>query len=227
MAKKTEFEEIAETVRGLLESIRELRESHKELRESQAETDLQIKELRESQAETDRQIKQTDLQLKQTDLQLKQTDLQLKKTDLQLKKTDRRFNTQWGRLVESLVEGNIVRKFRERGHKVTRTLQRVKGDFEGKSYEFDIVATDGDEIIVVEVKTNLGIGDIKHFIKKMENYKRMFPEHSGKKVLAAVAYIMTDSNSDTYSQKRGLYTVRATGDSSAIVNEAGFVPREF
>lgn len=30
-----------------------------------------------------------------------------KKTVKQLEKTDRRFNTQWGRLVESLVEGSL------------------------------------------------------------------------------------------------------------------------
>ena len=34
-----------------------------------------------------------------------------KETNRQLKETDRRFNSQWGKLVESLVEGNIVEKF--------------------------------------------------------------------------------------------------------------------
>ena len=40
-----------------------------------------------------------------------------KETDKQLKKTDARFNSQWGKLVESLVEGKLVEILNERGIK--------------------------------------------------------------------------------------------------------------
>ena len=68
-----------------------------------------------------------------------ETDRQLKETALQLKETDSRFNSQWGKLVESLVEGNIAQKFSERGIQVQGTTQRAKKTFEDKQYEFDII----------------------------------------------------------------------------------------
>ena len=139
-----------------------------------------ITELAKSQKETDRQLKETDRQLKglgksqgETDRQLKglgksqgETDRQLKETARQLKETDSRFNSQWGKLVEALVEGNITQRFAERGIQVQGTTQRAKKTLDGKQYEFDIIVHNGNEIIVVEVKTTLDVSKVKHFVEK-------------------------------------------------------------
>ena len=150
----------------------------------------------------------------------KETDRQLKETVHQLKETDSRFNSQWGKLVESLVEGNIVEKFSERGIQVQGTAQRAKKILDGKQYEFDVIVHNGDEIIVVEVKTTLDVGKVKHF-------KKVFPEYTDKKVYGAVAFIVADSESDKYSENQKLFVLRATGDSASIVNAEDFKPRNF
>ncbi|MCY4643174.1 MAG: hypothetical protein OXB88_01005 [Bacteriovoracales bacterium] len=180
-------------------SLRDLSQSIQELRKSQKETDLQIKE----------------------------TGRQLKETGRQLKETDNRFNSQWGKLIESLVEGDIVRHFSKRGLKVQGTSQRVKKFFEGQEYEFDIVVHNGDEIVVVEVKTTLKVEKVDHFIRKLKNFKKAFSEYADKKVYGAVATITFDEESDKYSQKKGLFVIRATGDSSSIVNPLDFKPMSF
>ena len=210
----------------------------KELGEAQKETDRQLKGLGTSQEETDRQLKETDRQLKETDRQLKEssfelkevqkeTNRQLKETARQLQETDRRFNSQWGKLVESLVEGNIVKKFSERGIPVHGTTQRAKKTFDGKQYEFDVIVHNGDEIIIVEVKTTLDVGKVKHFIEKLKSFKKVFPEYADKKVYGAVAFIVADSESDKYSENQKLFVLKATGDSASIVNAEGFKPRSF
>ena len=190
---------------------------------------------------TDRQLKETDRQLKglgksqeETDRQLKETDRQLKglgksqeETDRQLKETDSRFNSQWGKLVESLVEGNIAQKFSERGIQVQGTTQRAKKTFEDKQYEFDIIVHNGDEIIVVEVKTTLDVGKVKHFLEKLKCFKKVFPEYANKKVYGAVAFIVADSGSDQYSENQKIFVIRATGDSASIINTQNFKPRNF
>ena len=162
-----------------------------------------------------------------TDRQLKATDCQLKATDRQLKATDRRFNTQWGKLVESLVAGNIAQRFSQRGIQVQGTSRRVEKTIDGKQYEFDIIVHNGDEIIVIEVKTTLDVGDVKHFIEKLKCFKKAFPEYVDKKVYGAVAYIVADAGSDKYSENKKLFVIRATGDSASIVNAQGFKPRRF
>ena len=171
--------------------------------------------------------KETDRQLKETDRQIEKLGKSQEATDRQLKATDRRFNSQWGKLIESLVEGDIVNKFSERGIKVQGTTQRLKKLFEGKEYEFDIIAHNGDEIVVVEVKTTLDVDKVDHFIEKLKIFKNIYPEYADKKIYGAVAYLVADSASDKYSQNQKLFVIRATGNSSTIVNPSNFEARIF
>ena len=164
---------------------------------------------------------------KETDRQLKGLAKSQEETDRQLKETDRRFNSQWGKLIESLVEGNIARKFAERGIQVQGTTQRAKKTLDDKQYEFDIIVHNGDEIIVVEVKTTLDVGKVKHFVEKLKCFKKVFPEYSDKKVYGAVAFIIADSGSDKYSENQKIFVIRATGDSASIINAQDFKPRNF
>ena len=164
---------------------------------------------------------------KETDRQIEKLGKSQEATDRQLKATDRRFNSQWGKLIESLVEGDIVNKFSERGIKVQGTTQRLKKLFEGKEYEFDIIAHNGDEIVVVEVKTTLDVDKVDHFIEKLKIFKNIYPEYADKKIYGAVAYLVADSASDKYSQNQKLFVIRATGNSSTIVNPPNFEARVF
>ena len=223
------------TLEDAWEVITELAKAQKETDRQLKETDRQVKEtdrqVKEAQKETDRQLKETDRQVKEaqkeTDRQLKETDRQLKETALQLKKTDRRFNSQWGKLVESLVEGDIARRFAERSIQVQGTTQRAKKLFQGKQYEFDILVHNGDEIIVVEVKTTLDVDKVKHFIEKLTHFKKAFPEYNTKKIYGAVAYIVADASSDKYAEHQKLFVIKATGNSSSIINSEDFKPRIF
>ena len=181
-------------------------------------------ELGKAQQETARQLKESTLELKEAQ---RETDRQLKETDRQLKETDHRFNSQWGKLVESLVEGDITHKFTEWGIEVQGTTQRAKKLLNGKEYEFDIIVHNGAEIIVVEVKTTLDVKKVDHFIGKLTDFKKIFPEYADKKIYGAVAYIVADSGSDKYSENKKLFVLKATGNSSIIVNAQDFRPRAF
>ena len=190
-----------------------------------------INELRKAQKETDRQLKETDRQLKETDRQLKEmakeTDRQLKETNRQLRKTDARFNSQWGKLIESLVEGDLVKLFNQKKIAVQRTLKNARYWWEDKEYEFDIIAVNGEEVVVVEVKTTLRPNYVDHFIEKLENFKEAFPEYSNKVIYGAVAFIKADASSDKYSESKGLFVIRAVGSSSSIMNSKDFTPEKF
>ena len=52
---------------------------------------------------------------------------QMEDTDRRLKKTDELFNSQWGKLMESLVEGDLVPLLQKRHIPVTHTQTRLQG----------------------------------------------------------------------------------------------------
>lgn len=159
---------------------------------------------------------------KETDQQFKETDLNIQETDKKVKEAMNLFTTQWGKLIESLVEGDIVRLFNAKGILVERISTRVKGRKNGEDYEFDIVAHNGAEIVIVEVKTTLRVKDVKKFIKKLERVKEWIPDYKKYKIYGSMAYLKADEQSDTYSEAQGLWVIRATGDSSSIINKETF-----
>lgn len=129
--------------------------------------------------------------------------------------------------MESLVEGDLVRLLRERGIRINDTSTRRKGCRDGENYEFDIIAHNGGEIVVVEVKTTLRVGLVDRFIQQLHRIKRYIPEYDTQTVFGAIAYLRAEEKSDQYAQNQGLFVIRATGDNAAIVNAAGFQPRKF
>ena len=159
--------------------------------------------------------------------QQKQTDRQMKQTDRQMKKLAGLFTSQWGALMESLVEGDLVPLLQARGITVRHTHTRMRGRRNGEHYEFDILAENGEEVVVVEVKTTLRAEDVAQFLEKLGKFTEYAPGYQGKKIYGAVAYLKTDASVVVHAERQGLFVIRATGNSASIVNEADFRPRVF
>ena len=163
----------------------------------------------------------------ETDKMFRETDKKFQETDREIKELKSLFTTQWGKLMETLVEGDLVNLLKSRKIEVYRTSQRVKGNFKGTSYEFDIIAKNGKEVVIVEVKTTLRTNDVTNFIKKLRNAKEWMPDLIDNSVYGAVAYLTAESSSDIMAANKGLFVIRATGNSASITNEEGFKPAEF
>ena len=180
------------------------KEFQKELQASRKEAEREMKELRASQKETNKQ----------------------------LKKTDALFNTRWGKLVESLVEGKLVEILNERGIGVHQTSQRItssyrKEDGQIQEKEFDILAVNGPEVVVVEVKTTLRPSDVSYFLEAVRNFKKYCSQYKSHVVYGAVAYLKSESEAQVFAERQGLFVIRATGDSASIINKASFKPKVF
>lgn len=147
--------------------------------------------------------------------------------DRKLNKLEYLFTSQWGKLVESLVEGSLVRIFNSRGIPVQQTAQRVKGIYQGNQWELDIVVKNGDAVIIVEVKTTLRPNDVKHFLKKLPHIKTWLKEYSNNTVYGAMAYLSANAGAEQLAKSNGLFVIRATGDSAMIENAVDFVPRTY
>ncbi len=172
-------------------------------------------------------FQETDRRFKETDRRFKETREQMKDTDKRLKKLDELFTSQWGKLMESLVEGDLVPLLNQRGVAVHRTMQRIENKTPPPDFEFDILAVNDLEAVFVEVKTTLKPEDVKHFLEKLNKVKEWMPSYSGYTIFGAVAYLRSDASCIKMAEKKGLFVIRATGKSASIINGEDFTPRSF
>ena len=150
-----------------------------------------------------------------------------KKYDKEMKELRGLFTSQWGALMESLVEGDLVPLLQKRNIPVTHTQTRLQGRHNGEHVEFDILAENGEEVVVVEVKTTLRPEDVAHFLEQLGKFTTYRPLYKARKIYGAVAFLKADKSVRVHAERQGLFVIRATGSSASIVNDTEFVPRVF
>ena len=149
-------------------------------------------------------------------------------TNKQIKNISKKMSegeTRWGKFVESLVDGDLLNLLTARGIDITVTNTRTKSRDKNKPFEFDIIAENGKDVVIVEVKTTLSVDDVKDFLKDLTNIRDLLPKYNDKNIFGAVGYITEEGASTVFAQKKGLYVIRATGDSSSIINAEDFKPK--
>ena len=129
--------------------------------------------------------------------------------------------------MESLVDGDLIFFLQERGIDVTCMQTHTKGCLNGEHYEYDILADNEEEVVLVQVQTTLHPDDVTHFVKKFGKFTACRPLYKEKKIYGAVAYLKADESVQVYAECQGLFVIRATGSSAGIVNDKEFVPRLF
>lgn len=205
-----------------------LMESREQL---QKDSDL----LRQTREILDEKFRETDTKFKESDRKWEEAREQFKVTNVmsidnnnQIKSTKKKINilnSNWSKLVDALVDGALIDMLNEVGIKIFRTSLREKGVFQGRQYEYDIIAKNGEDIVIVEVKTTLRVKNVKEFISSLESAKDVLPEYSSKKIYGAIAYIHVDEKAEKYAGSKGLFVIKAVGKSAKLVNQESFKPK--
>ena len=190
----------------------------------QQETDRQMQETDRRQQETDRQMQETDRRLQETEQLL---EWQARDAKQRMDRLEGLFNGQWGKLMESLVEGDLVGLLQQRGIVVQHTVTNPRQNYGERRWEFDLVAINGEEVVVVEVKTSLRVPDVDRFIGRLDEFPELMPEYADRRIYGAVAYLKAYQESELRAERLGLFVIRATGSSASITNREGFTPRTF
>ena len=134
-----------------------------------------LAELTTAQKETDRRFQETDRRFQETDRRFQETDRRFQETERLLREqsqeTDRRIREvnkqigdlggKWGRFVENMVAPACETIFLKRGIPVHQVSQRVKKRLNGQTLEIDVLVTNENHVLVVEVKSSLGVNDVK------------------------------------------------------------------
>ena len=238
----SDLDEVWKLVRETQKNLRDLSVRQKEFqvyqeaREKAREKERQAREKerqaqqKEWQARQEAWEKRAEKRAKEAEKEMKRFQAQQEKTDRMIQKVGGRFNKRWGHLVESLVKGKLVPLLKSRGVKVERLFTNAEtGDKNGDlpNTEFDIVAVNGTEVVVVEVKTTLTPKDLSRFLLHLGNFKTYFPEYENKALYGAMAYLKSEGKAEVLSEEEGLFVIKAVGDSASLINKPNFKPKAF
>ena len=180
-----------------------------------------IKEIWALFKDTNKMFKEAARMSKETD---KKLELGVKESE-NLRKTVEALTGKWGRFVEGLIAPAVERLFKEWGIAVDKVFQRVKTPKNGHSMEIDIMAVNGEYVVLIEAKSSLKVEDVKEHIKHIGEFKDFFPEYRDRKVVGVVAGIVIDERSDRYAYTQGLFVIGLSGDSVKIINNKKFQPK--
>jgi len=151
-----------------------------------------------------------------------------KETDRQIARLSKEIGNlggKWGRFVENMVAPACETIFLNRGIPVHQVSQRVKKKLNGRVLEIDVLVTNENHVLVVEVKSSLGVDNVKELIEDLQEFKEFFPEYNQKQVYGAVAGIEIEEGADKYAYRQGLFVLTQSGENVVIVNGAEFQPK--
>ena len=166
-------------------------------------------ELKESQSKTDQQLQKTIRKLDEIGRQL---------GDLGLVQ---------GEVAEDLFFRNVRYLFKEERNMIFANVKRnLKKKGAG---EYDIVAVNGDAVLVIEVKNKLQNRMVDNFVeKKLPKFKKIFPEYRGRRLFGGMGALVVKDAVSRYAEKAGLYVLTQTSEGgAALVNRKNFRAKEF
>jgi len=202
---------LAELVAAQKETERLLKEQSQETNQRNQETERKILAVSQEVSEVNKELSK---QISAVNKQISAVNKQI--GDL---------GGKWGRFVENMVAPACETIFLKRGIPVHQVGQRIKKRLNGQTLEIDVLVTNADHVLVVEVKSSLGVDDVKALIEDLTQFRQFFPEYNQKQLYGAVAGIKIDERSDVYATQEGLFLIEPAGDSVIIANSEKVKPR--
>ena len=190
-----------------------------------------LAELTTAQKETERRFQETERLLKE---QSQETDRLLREqsqeTDSKIREVNKQIGDlggKWGRFVENMVAPACETLFLKRGIPVHQVSQRMKKRLNGQTLEIDVLVTNENHVLVVEVKSSLGVNDVKDLMDDLKQFREFFPEYAQKQLYGAVAGIEIEEGADKYAYRQGLFVLAQAGEAVSILNNPDFEPRNW
>ena len=170
-------------------------------------------------------FKETDKKWQETDRKWQETIARLDKLSRDTDKKIGDLTGKWGQFVEGMVAPAVIRLFAERGIVVTdiaRQFERQRGD---DGIEIDIFAKNGEYVVLIEVKSTLGVDDVNEHLERMAKFARLFPEYHDLKAVGAVAGMIIPKNVARYAYQQGFFVIAQSGETVQFLNDAKFAPK--
>jgi hypothetical protein len=172
-----------------------------------------FRESREEMKETREQIRETAESLKET-----------KRLVDAIAKENAKLGNRLGELVEAMVEGGVLRMFEEVGYDFDVCTPKLRfGNRTLNIYgEVDLFLENGDLALLVEVKTNLTVDDVKEHQERLEKFRLVANAKNDKRqFIAAVGGGVVQENVRVFALKQGMFVVQQSGENVEILVPEG------
>ena len=190
--------------------------------------------------ETDRKIQEADRKFQKSREESMEIDLKYQKSGEelreQLKETDRivkelsknigGLNNSVGGLIETLIAARLWEKFG--AYSLSRAYRRVPiyNEKNKAISDIDILLSNTEWVIAVEVKREVELYDINRHIKRMQ-WIRDYPpaETKGKKLLGAIAGGDVPPDIADIAHEKGFFVLELKGESTELISPPDFKPK--
>jgi hypothetical protein len=160
-----------------------------------------------------------------------ETEKAMKETQKAIKETQRNIgglNNTMGSLIEHIMTPGLPRKFNQFGFTFDRITTVKWADGKGNIYtEIDGLLENGNQAMVIEVKTTLRREDIDDHLSRMERVRTYADDHGDKrKFLGAMAAMITNKDTKEYALSKGFFVIEPAGEDVKITKPVS-TPKEW
>ena len=190
-----------------------LAEEHKKTEAAQQKTEAVMASLAEEHKKTEAAQQKTEAEQQKTELSIRELRKELGGVG----------NTQ-GEIAEDLFSRNIPEILAKKGIVIEQLYFKLRTP----EAEFDLVALNGKELVLAEIKTRLKASDIHNFIhKQIPNFKEYFGKrYKGRRITGALAGLVVDADLEKQVEEAGLYVFTQTKEGGAsLANSPNFKPK--
>ncbi len=205
---------VNENAEGLKETralVNENAEGLKEIRKLSKETHELVKESSKLVKENSELVKENSEIVKENSEQLKR---QVDETTKIIREMSIQFMGRTGHIVEGLLSSSAEKVFQEAGFDLYNHGKNLIRKFktENKQMEVDVLLSNDEFAVPIEVKTNCTKADVHKILHQMGLFRDLFPEYADKEVIAAVAAINYEKGVDDLARDEGLLVIRVNSD---------------
>lgn len=98
---------------------------------------------------------------------------------------------------------------------------------DGRSQEYDVVATCDDFLLINETKSRLHPEDISDFVQELQNAHDFFPEYPASRIIGALATFYVDPSLVTPGERQGLIMLGVIDGLMEVLNTDQFQLRSY
>ena len=181
--------------------------------------------------ENEKRTLENEKQKKEAEKQMRELREQMKETDRRLHKSLGELGGRFGEMTEHLVMPNLLSKFRKLGFGFTKAY--FDAVIKDANYNFiaevDITLENGEDVMLVEVKTKPSTTDISEHVERIEKLCAYADSRNDKrKYMGAIAGMIIKENEKKYAFKNGLYVIVPSGETfDILVPDSPYSPREW
>ena len=194
--------------------------SQRDREKSEQEWEKSRREWQEIREKSDREWEKIREQMKESDRKWQQTREDIKEANQRHGKLSDRI----GDLIQAMVYGGIKRLFRDLGYDFDVINQKYHfGKKELGIYgEVDLLLENGDFALLVEVKTNLSVDDVKEHQECLEKFRLVADARNDKRrFIAAVGGGLVQENVRIFALKQGMFVIQQSGENVEVLAPKG------